>query len=231
MTNVFKLLLVAVIPGVVLLLYVYYRDKYEKESPLLVWKVFIFGIFSAFVAGEIERLIYAYLHGIENSLIVLFALLFSFVAIAPAEEGVKFLVTYYIAFGNEAFNEPMDGIVYATSASLGFATLENILYVLNSGVETGIFRAFTSVPTHAFLGIIMGSYMGKAKFADKLQKNKFLWLSIFVPLLLHGIFDFVLLSKTILAILIYPIMTYAMLVSLQNINVSLGQSPFRGEKK
>ena len=226
-----KLLLVAITPGIAILLYVYYRDKYEKEPPSLVWKVFAYGMGSAVLAGAIEMTIYSFhFYWLEKHVLFLFALLYSFIAVAPVEEGVKFLVTYYTAFKNDAFNEPMDGIVYATSASLGFATLENILYVFKFGMVVGIHRAFISVPAHAFFGIIMGSFMGKAKFADDVERNRLLWTSFYVPLLLHGFFDFVLLSNTLLAVLIYPLIIYMMIVALKDIDVSLSKSPFKGEE-
>ncbi len=225
----FQLLLIAITPGIAILLYVYYRDKYEKEPPQLVRKVFLYGALATFVAGALELSFYSvHLWWLEKHAVFLFALLYSFIVIAPVEEGLKFLVTYNIAYRNSEFNEPMDGIVYATAASLGFATLENIMYVFKYGMRVGIDRAFISVPVHAFMGIIMGSYMGKAKFVrSKNVQNRLLWKAFYIPLLLHGFFDFVLLSRTYLAVLIYPFIIYVMIVSLKDIDVSLSESPFK----
>ncbi len=226
------LLLIAITPGIAILLYVYYRDKYEKEPPSLVWKVFVYGMIAALVAGGIELLLYSFhFYWLKKHALFVFAFLYSFLVIGPVEEGVKYLVTYNVAFKDSEFNEPMDGIVYAVSASLGFATFENVLYVLQYGMKVGIERAFISVPVHAFFGIIMGSFLGKAKFKKGTKRDNLMWKAFYIPALFHGFFDFVLLSKTYLAILIYPFIIYTMIVSLKDINASLDLSPFKPEEK
>ncbi len=223
-----KLLLVAITPGITILLYVYYRDRYEKEPPELVRKVFVYGALSTLLAGSAEMIMLSFhFWWLEKHVLFLFAFLYSFIVIGPVEEGIKYIVTYKLTFKNPEFNEPMDGIVYATSASLGFATLENIMYVFRYGMNVGIDRAFISVPVHAFMGIIMGSYLGKARFKDKRERTKLLAKAFYVPALLHGFFDFVLLSRTLLAILIYPFIIYIMILSLKDIDKALFLSPFK----
>jgi RsiW-degrading membrane proteinase PrsW (M82 family) len=69
-----------------------------------------------------------------------------------------------VLYNNKNFNEPFDGIVYAVIVSMGFATIENIIYVFQYGFATGILRLFTAVPAHAAFGILMGYFLGKAKF-------------------------------------------------------------------
>ena len=88
----------------------------------------------------------------------------------------------------EEFNEPFDGIVYAVMVSMGFAALENIFYVFQFGYTTGILRAFTAVPAHATFGILMGFFMGKAKFSPSKIKNNLLGLG--VATIFHGAYDF-----------------------------------------
>ena len=88
----------------------------------------------------------------------------AFIVAALTEEGMKFLAFYFFFWKNRNFNERFDGIVYAVYISLGFAGIENILYVFTGGYSVGVIRALTAVPAHALFGIVMGYYFGMAKF-------------------------------------------------------------------
>ena len=104
------------------------------------------------------------------------------------EELLKWSVLYSIIFNHTEFDEPYDGIVYAASVSLGFATLENILYAVYfpSSFTTLMLRALLPVSGHALFGIMMGYYIGKAKFATKSRVRRYLLLSLTLPFLWHG---------------------------------------------
>ena len=94
----------------------------------------------------------------------------------------------FYAQRNNEFNEPFDGIVYAVMVSMGFAALENILYTFQYGYGVGVTRAFTAVPAHATFGIIMGYFMGKAKFSK--NRIKLNLLGLLLATLFHGSYDF-----------------------------------------
>lgn len=94
----------------------------------------------------------------------------------------------FYAQKNNEFNEPFDGIVYAVMVSMGFAALENILYTFQYGFGVGVTRVFTAVPAHATFGIIMGYFMGKAKFSN--NRIKFNLLGLLFAILFHGSYDF-----------------------------------------
>src|SRR5436853_481905 len=81
--------------------------------------------------------------------------LLAFVVIGFSEEGCKYIMLRFYADRNKAFNEPFDGIIYSVMVSMGFATLENIGYVLNYGFQTGLVRMFLSVPSHAAFAVLM----------------------------------------------------------------------------
>jgi len=115
----------------------------------------------------------------------------AFVVAGFTEELFKFLALYLIIWSNKNFNEKFDGIVYAVFISLGFAGIENIIYVLQHGMQTGYIRAIVSVPGHALFGVTMGYYFGLAKFYPD-KRKLFLIRSFFYPVILHGIFDFIL---------------------------------------
>ena len=100
----------------------------------------------------------------------------------------KYIILRYYSQKSKEYNEPFDGIVYAVMVSMGFAALENVLYVFQYGISTGITRAFTAVPAHATFAILMGFFMGKAKFS----KNRFVFnlMGLFCATLFHGAYDF-----------------------------------------
>lgn len=113
---------------------------------------------------------------------------------AFTEELFKFLALYLLIWKSREFNDKFDGIVYAVFVSLGFAAVENVLYVLGNGYGTGIMRAVTAVPAHAIFGVTMGFYFGMAKFYVK-QQQRLKQKALLYPIILHGIYDFILFTQ------------------------------------
>jgi RsiW-degrading membrane proteinase PrsW (M82 family) len=118
----------------------------------------------------------------------------AFVVAGTTEEVFKFLVLYLLVWRSPSFNEKFDGIVYAVFVSLGFAAVENVLYVMDGGIQTALLRALTAVPAHALFGVTMGYYLGIAHMYEELRQD-YLWRSILFPILLHGIYDFILMVE------------------------------------
>ena len=140
----------------------------------------------------------------------------SFIIIAPIEEYLKYVVVMNGVYKSLEFDEVMDGIVYTVSASLGFATLENILYVFSHGVGIGIARAFSAVPGHAFFGALMGYYIGLAKLNPEKEKQ-FLTKGLIFAILAHGLYDFLLFTKTDLAALVIVLIIVLGLFTRKNL--------------
>lgn len=208
-------ILIAVLPTVILSYFVYKKDIIEKEPIDLLVKLFVIGVLSTIPAAFLEGLFLKILPTSSNTM--LNAFIISFICISLVEEGYKGLFAYAVAFKNKNFNHIYDGIVYTVFISLGFATLENILYVVEYGTSTAILRALTSVPAHAFFGVSMGYYMGIAKYNDKIgnkkksKKNKV--ISILLPILFHGLFDFLLLTENefmLIVFFLFVIILYAL---------------------
>jgi protease PrsW len=187
-----NLLLVALAPGLVIALYIYMRDKYEREPFKLVASTFGLGALAAVAAAFIET---AFPDGGKHATLLATAANATLV-VAPVEEILKFLVVWLIAYRAPAFNEPFDGVVYCMMASMGFATLENIAYVIDGGMGVGIERAIISVPGHAAYAAIMGYYMGRAKFDTSGKRVHLMLTGLVLAILAHGVFDFGLLSHT-----------------------------------
>ena len=204
------LLTVSIIPVLVLALYINKKDKHKEPSKLLL--KLLFG--GAFISVAITLLITAQLEilipffSIDTDKLNYVELLISvFIGVALIEEFSKWFVVYRMCYKNKEFDEFYDMIVYCVFVSLGFALLENLVYVLDEGLGTGILRAFLAVPGHAFLGVFMGYYLGLAKMAANLKnkklekKNKM--FSIIIPVILHGMYDYFVLSEHLIFLLIF----------------------------
>jgi protease PrsW len=173
-------------PGVALLSYFYLKDEYETEPLSIVLRTFLVGALLVFPIMFIQYVFH--IEGIATSRIAC-----AFFLSGLLEEFVKWFIVYFFIYDHSEFDEPYDGIVYSASVSLGFATMENILYLLANGVEFAVTRALLPVSSHALFAVIMGFYFGKAKFTIK--KQRYLFLSFFLPFLLHGTYDFILLTQ------------------------------------
>lgn len=197
------LVLVALAPIFVILFYIYFRDKYEKEPIQVLILSFVFGAAITLPIYYLENWLIDIwnIKYLKNSWQITNVFYKSFIVAAFTEELFKFLILYFFIWKNKNFNELFDGIVYAVFISMGFAAVENILYVFTNGLETAVLRIFTAVPLHALLGINMGYFFALAKFSDK--KKLYLSLSLLVPLVLHGIYDFILMSENEILLLIF----------------------------
>lgn len=172
-----ELLILAAIPVFILIWYIYKKDKFEPEPPYLVARVFLYGMLAV-----IPIIILEIPFGQGFLLLV--------VGAPIVEEILKFCVVYYSVFKTSEFNEPMDGIVYAAAAGLGFALVENVLFVVQGGFSVGIARAIASVPGHLIFSCIWGYALGIAKFSPKEGREKIIQYGLLFAILLHSLFNF-----------------------------------------
>jgi RsiW-degrading membrane proteinase PrsW (M82 family)/ribosomal protein S18 acetylase RimI-like enzyme len=177
------LVALAIAPGLAICVYILYRDVYNREPALNMILSFVWGALSIAPALGIETLLSPYL---DHSIFSIVA--GAFFAVALVEELCKFVVLRYYCFMRPSFDEPLDGIVYSVLVSMGFATVENVFYVYNENFSVALLRMFTSVPAHATFAIIMGYFVGKAKFERGQRKRLFL-LGIAGATLAHGTYD------------------------------------------
>ncbi|MCX7845188.1 MAG: PrsW family glutamic-type intramembrane protease [Dictyoglomaceae bacterium] len=197
-----SLLVLAIAPGIALAWYVYNKDRWEKEPLRLLILSFILGVLVVFPAGLVEGIVE--LLAIFNKKNLISLALYCFFGIGLIEEGAKFLVIYKYIYPREEFNTPFDGIVYSSMVGLGFATIENIGYVITGGIQTAIFRALLAVPAHFLFSLIMGYSLGLAKFTYKFPTHIF--NSLLYPSIIHALYDFLILSQIWwLTILIVPL--------------------------
>ncbi|ACT01034.1 glutamic-type intramembrane protease PrsW [Paenibacillus sp. JDR-2] len=219
----FSVLTAAVAPGISLLTYLYLKDRYDAEPIHMVVRMFLLGVLIVVPIVVIQRGLQLWFGDHQP-------MLFSFVESAGIEEFLKWFVLYHMIYNHTEFDEPYDGIVYAASISLGFATLENVMYAIYSPSTFGtlLMRALLPVSGHALFGVMMGYYVGKAKFATSSKRNIYLAISLCLPLLLHGTYDYIMISfKTNWIYVIIPFMVALWVWGLRKMNRANSRSPFR----
>ncbi len=217
-----SLVAVAIAPALLWLWYFYRRDRYEPEPRLLVIRVFLLGMLVTIPVAFVEGLIPVS----EAILAVVFAPIL--------EEGAKFAIVVKTVYHRPEFNESMDGIVYAVSGALGFAAIENILYIL-SAYFTGsledlllvyMMRALLSIPGHALFAAVWGYALGRAK-CDSRAPRGVIALGLGLAMVLHGIFNFLLIGNILFALGMFGLVPILWVIANRNIRNALKRSPFR----
>lgn len=187
------ILLPALLPVFIIFKYVYGLDKVEREPLGFVLKVLIYGAIFSLPCAGVERFLSGVLPAFFNVETVKYAFIENTVGVALVEELSKWLVFMFLVWKNNNFDYRYDGIVYAVSASLGFAALENVLYVINFGTGISIGRAIFAIPGHTTFGVFMGYFLSRAKHYDlhgnQFASNLLKLFSIAVPALIHGCYD------------------------------------------
>lgn len=185
--NALVLFALALAPGAAIMLYIYLKDKHEREPLGLLVISFLYGglstVLTLFISWPVNALI------LTKEEDVVHQFFNAFFKVALVEEFSKFFFVRFILFNNRNFNEPFDGIVYAVMVSMGFATLENVLYVFQYGFATGVLRMFTAVPAHATFAILMGFFLGKAKFTHR-KVFYYSLVALLAASLFHGSYDY-----------------------------------------
>ena len=182
------LLALSIAPGIAICIFIYVKDKYNREPLGLLLVSFILGMLSTIPAILLQLLSGISVENLAGKSMVQVAF-FAFFVVALSEELSKYMMVRFFACKRKAFDDPFDGIIYTVMVGMGFATLENIGYVYQHGFATGIMRMFLSVPAHATFAVLMGYYISLAKF-DMANKYRHLLMAILLPVIFHGLFDF-----------------------------------------
>lgn len=217
--------LIAVVPGLLWLYYFYKKDRYEPEPLAWILVVFTLGALVTIPVGIFEGILEAATGSILAAILI-----------APAcEELAKYWVVKKSVYGSREFNEPVDGIIYAAAAGLGFATLENILYVFSAydeslllAIETGVLRGLLSVPGHVLFSAMWGAALGMAKFMPGDSGKMLIWKGIFFSMLAHALFNYLILQSVLgLGLLVLVVIPVFWILTDRNIRQALSLSFFK----
>lgn len=203
------LLFISILPVALIGNYIYKKDKNKEPTNLLI-KLFFAGVLSVIlvlILTWICELIFPIFNEETENLNLIQLFFYVFLGIALIEEFCKWIMVYKISYNSEEFDELYDMIIYSVFVALGFACIENIMYVFTGGITTGILRAIYAVPGHACDGVFMGYYLGLSKLCEHKKdlklKKRYLILSLLVPVILHGIYDYCVFSNNALFVLCF----------------------------
>ena len=218
--------ILGLIPGFFWLWYVYRKDKYQREPVGLVLRIAIFGAISIIPAIILEQLFDKYIYAMSDQTIVGTFIIFFF-GVGPIEELCKFLACISI-YWNKEFDEPVDGIIYASASAVGFATVENILYIISSVNITTAFSIFIArfllaTIAHIFFACMWGYNLGKKKM--KIRGS--IILGLVLAMFLHGTYNFVLTHSILTSSFLLPLMIIMFLMMRGRLKKALSFSPFK----
>lgn len=215
MINYIFLFILCIIPGLILLTYVYMEDKIEKEPLFLTTILFCGGVIACIISillSIIAKNHFPYLILPYSKMDLLQIISKTFLLIAVVEETAKWILNYILTWNNKNFNHIYDPIVYCVFVSIGFATIENIVYAIKFSPDSFIpilARSLISVPAHASFGVFMGYYLGTAKKAiingNLKESHKYRFLSLLIPIIMHFLYDTLLIKQNIIIFIIFII--------------------------
>ena len=199
--SMFILLTVAIAPGLALFSYFYLRKQIAKEPSRTLFHTFIYGAIMTFPILFIQ-------HVFDEENIFSNVFFRNVVFTSGLEEFFKWFILLIAIYRHVEFEDAYDGILYGASVSLGFATVENILYLFTYGTDIAFLRALLPVSSHALFGVVLGYYFGRAKFAVEADKKKLLFIAFLAPYSLHFLYNGIFLIQELFLYLIIPFMLF-----------------------
>lgn len=195
------LLSAAIAPGLALFSYFYLRNQMATEPRRTLLQSFLYGAAFTFPILFLQYVLKE--EGVFHSPFIQNVLFSSII-----EEFFKWFVLLIAIYHHVEFDDPYDGVLYGVSISLGFATVENVLYLLTYGLDTAFMRALLPVSSHAIFGVVMGYYFGQCKFSKESKEKKCVLVALLAPLLLHIIYNTILTFEGYWGYFIVPFMLF-----------------------
>ena len=179
----------ALVPAAIWLIFFYLQDRAEPEPKGYVLGVFLLGaILAAAVGVPLIENVFRISHWIHTS--TLATILGGILVVGFTQEFLKYAAVRYSIYHSDEFDEPTDGVIYATAAGLGYASVLNIQFVVsNGGVDLGtgvITMAVVALAQASFSGIT-GYFLGRAKF----ESEQIWWMPLGITLaaVFNGLFN------------------------------------------
>ena len=197
----------AVLPALILMGYIYKKDKLEPESPRILGKCIFGGLLAAAASMLLETVVAGPITSIFGDSSLIYYIVENFIGVALIEEGTKLFFCRMFTWKDHEFNYRFDGVVYMVFTSLGFAAIENVLYLFMYGPGVLLTRALLSIPAHAAFAVFLGSYYGTAKiysaYGDEARAKAIILKGLLIATLLHGFFDFCLTIESDTATIVF----------------------------
>lgn len=234
-----ELLIIAILPVILLGIYIYKKDRHKEPTYLLV-KLFFAGIVSCFLVLALTDILVILLPFLKNDVQTMNFIefcIYVFISIAFLEELCKWLMTYYIGYLDKEFDEVYDIVVYAVFVALGFAAFENILYVFGIGsIQVGIMRGLLAIPGHVCYGIAMGYYLSLARYHEKYGSPKKAKInkikSIVMPTIYHGIYDYCCFTASGMILVVFvAFIIFLYSISLKKVKIAAQEATNLGTTK
>ncbi|MBQ0138898.1 MAG: intramembrane metalloprotease PrsW [Kurthia sp.] len=197
----FILLSVALAPGLALFSFFYLKNQMATEPRKTLLQTFIYG---AILTFPIMFLQYVF----KEEQVFTQALMQEVFFSSIIEEFFKWLILLLVIYHHVEFDDPYDGVLYGAAISLGFASVENVFYLISYGVDTAFLRAVLPVSSHALFGVVMGYYLGKAKFNLHNRHKLFISFALVIPVILHSSYNFILVLQKHWLYLMIPFMLF-----------------------
>lgn len=212
----YLIIIISLLPIFLIALYFYKKDTL-KEPKQLLKKLFFSGFLSALLViliSFINLIFFPDFNSVENASIKKI-FIYTFIFISLIEESCKLFIIYKFSYNDKNFDQFFDIILYSVLVGLGFACFENILYVLTSefALQTALLRGITAIPAHTCFQTFMGYYLALNRFKNKKKSKKFFVLSLLIPVILHGIYDFLLFLGTLTEVLISETNTALLIIT------------------
>lgn len=209
----FILLSVAIAPGLALLSYFYLRNQMDTEPRRTLLQAFIYGAIITFPVLFIQFIL-------EEEQTFTNPFFINAVFTSTLEELMKWLIIFAIILRNVEFDDPYDGILYGAAVSLGFATVENVIYLLSFGIDQAFMRAILPVSSHALFGVVMGYYYGKGKFSSDEIQIRYITLALFAPIMLHFMYNSILMLEEYFIFFMLPFMFFLWWFALRKVKLA-----------
>lgn len=231
-------LIVSLLPVILLGRYIYKND-FEKEPMPLLSALFIAGFAAVVLTYILTHILYYYVPFFKLDILdvgnIINLIPYTFIGVALIEESAKWLFVCLFAYNHREFNHAYDGIVYAVFVSLGFACIENLLYVFNplnpEPLTVALHRSISAVPGHVCFGILMGYYLGRAKSASKNQNKRLVRInlikSLLIPIIVHGVYDYFIFAAEFYEKFSIPFVIFVVLLFSSSINKIKSMSQIR----
>ncbi len=215
---IFTIISLAIIPVIVLVIFLLVVDRHDREPMRLLGKVFLFGMISSIPILVVEMILVNF-----NVFAGILGIIFqAFIVAGLTEEFMKRMVVMKTAYRHPAFNEKMDGIIYCAFAALGFAAVENVMYLFSyfqDSPSVALYRAIVSVPGHMLFAVTMGDYLALSKYAESPGlSRKFYSRSLIYPVLLHGTFNTILSLNIPIFLVFIPFIIFLWVYNMKKLN-------------